>query len=141
MPCGLSDDLADLNLRLDVGEVGDVAQELLAVLAHALLEIRERVAVDVPDRHVRRRRAGSAARHAFVDLGAHQPEARQAVAHELHVAIDVAVVVELLACRRRVEHGAADHAPPLIATTWPLAWTTPPAPVPVRVRLAGVNRL
>src|SRR6266508_5674917 len=109
MPCGLPDDLADLDLRLDVREIGDVAQELLAVLAHPLLEVGERIEVDVPDRHVRRRSAGRAAGHALVDLGADQPEAAQALAHEFHVAVDVVVVVELLAFGCRVEHGDTDH--------------------------------
>src|SRR2546428_253947 len=65
MPCGLPDDLADLDLRLDVREIGDVAQELLAVLAHPLLEVGERIEVDVADRHVRRGSAGRAAAEAL----------------------------------------------------------------------------
>src|SRR6266705_354563 len=109
MPCGLPDDLADLDLRLDVREIGDVAQELLAVLAHPLLEVGERIEVDVPDRHVRRRSAWRTTAEAFVHLGAHQPEAAQALAHELHVPVDVVIVVELLVFACRVEHGNADH--------------------------------
>src|SRR2546425_11305971 len=109
MPCRLPDDLADLDLRLDVRVIGHVPHDLRGVLAHALLEAGERIEVAVSDRHVRRRSAGRATGHALVYLGADQPEAAQALAHELHVPVDVVIVVELLAFGRRVEHGDADH--------------------------------
>src|SRR2546426_7313107 len=55
-------DLADLDLRLGVRVVRDVAHDLLAVLAHPLLEVGDPVEVDVRDGDVGRRRAGRAAR-------------------------------------------------------------------------------
>src|SRR3989442_8885522 len=96
MPCGLPDDLADLDLRLDVREIGDVAQELLAVLAHPLLEVGERIEVDVPDRHVRRGSGGRAAPPAPVPPRAPPPPAAQALAPALPVPGDGVVVGGLL---------------------------------------------
>src|SRR5207245_5783288 len=65
----LTDDLADLDLRLDVRVVRDVGHDLLAVLAHPLLEIGERVEVEVAGGDVGRRRAGRATGDTLVDLG------------------------------------------------------------------------
>src|SRR5207249_610965 len=105
----LPDDLADLDLRLDVRVVRDVAHDLLAVLAHPLLEVGDPVEVDVRDGDVGRRRAGRAARDALVRLGPHEAELAETLADQRQVLPDEVVVVELLALAGRVQDRDADH--------------------------------
>src|SRR2546427_260857 len=105
----LPDDLADLDLRLDVRVIRDVAHDLLAVLAHPLLEVGDPVEVDVRDGDVGRRRAGRAARDALVRLGPHEAELAEALADQRQVLPDEVVVVELLALAGRVQDRDADH--------------------------------
>src|SRR5437870_7691461 len=106
-------DLADLHLGRDGGEVRHVGEELLAVGLRGLLEILERSEVDVSDGRVGCGRAGRPTAHAAIDLDLHEAHAAPALAHEpVHVLARVAVVVELLALARRVHHGNTDHGGP-----------------------------
>src|SRR2546427_4543568 len=136
------DDLADLHLGRDGGEVRHVGEELLAVGLRGLLEILERSEVDVSDGRVGCGRAGRPTAHAAIDLDLHEAHAAPALAHEpVHVLARVVVVVELLALARRVHHGNTDHGGPPFggggrtvrapgATCKPPAQKPPPPPPP-----------
>src|SRR5262249_25437661 len=103
-PWPLADDLADLDLRLDIRVIRHVRHDLLTVLPHPLLKLLDLTEVDVPDGDIRRRGAWRAARLALVHLGANQTEAGQALADQLHVLVDVVVMVELFARLVGVQH-------------------------------------
>src|SRR5262245_18807654 len=105
----LGHDLADLDLRRDVRVVGNVGEELLAVGAHPLLEIADRVEVEMAGADERRCRARSATRDALVDLVPDQAGLLESLAHQPHVPVLVVVVIELLPGLVGVEHADANH--------------------------------
>src|SRR6266581_1599798 len=108
----LAHDLADLDLRSDVRVVRDVGHQLLAVSAHPLLEVADRIEVEVADADERRGRSRRAAGNAFVDFVADQAGVLEALTHEPHVPVLVIVVIELLARLIGVEHADANHENP-----------------------------
>src|SRR5262249_34704450 len=99
----------DLNLRGDVGVVRNVGEELLAVGAYALLEVGERVEVEVTDADERRGRSRRATGDALVDLVPDQAGVLESLAHQPHVPVLVVVVIELLAGLVRVDDADANH--------------------------------
>src|SRR5881409_2148701 len=101
-----------MDLRLDVRVVRDVGHDLLAVGAHPLLEVGDRVEVEVAGGDVGRRRAGCAARDSLVHLGPDQAEGLEALGRELHVLVPVVVHIELLALTGGVQDADADHRNP-----------------------------
>ena len=93
--------------------------------AHPLLEVSDRVEVEVAGGDVGRGRAGCAARDPLVHLAPDQAEGLEALGRELHVLVLVVVDVELLAFACRVQHRDADHGnlPPVVVHSGLDQWT------------------
>src|SRR5574341_1043169 len=112
-------DLADLDLWRDVGEVGHVGEQLLAVRLHRRLKGVDRLEIEVTDARERGGRARRAGGEPLVHLPADEAEAAEALLDERHVLLQVVVVVELLPLAGRVQHGNADHREPSMGRRCP----------------------
>src|SRR2546428_12652670 len=103
------DDLADLYLRGDIRVIGDVAHDLLAVGADAVLELGRGIEVEVAGGHEGSRGAGPTPGEALVDLVAQHAVALEPVHDQGKMLLSVVGVVEPLAGRVRIENRDAHH--------------------------------
>src|SRR6266511_462896 len=103
------DDLADLDLGGDIRVIGDVAHDLLAVGADAVLELGRGIEVEVSGGHEGSRGAGPAPGEALVDLVAQHAVALEPIHDHGQMLLSVVGVIEPLAGRVRIENRDAHH--------------------------------
>src|SRR5437867_9685716 len=103
------DDLADLDLGGDIRVIGDVAHDLLAVGADAVLELGRGIEVEVAGGHEGSRGAGPAPGEAFIDLVAQHAVALEPIHDHGQMLLSVVGVIEPLAGRVRIENRDAHH--------------------------------
>jgi hypothetical protein len=100
----LSGALADLHLKLDIGVVWDILEDLRPLASERLLELFKRVEIEPADADKWWLGPGSTARQSPVDLVTNHAAVLEPVHDHGHVLFRIVVVIEFLARSVRVEN-------------------------------------